>query len=280
MKSKIILNDVSKKYNNQWVLKNINHEFTGGYSYAFVGHNGCGKSTLIRILSKIITPTQGKVVYNKKLSFSYVPDKLRPIKLSARSYLKSMGEIQQIPIRKLENRIETLSKEFYIDEMLDVPMGGLSKGTLQKILVIQALLQDTDVVLLDEPLSGQDQESQKVFVKKINELRMKGATVFMSCHEKWLTEAISDEIYTFQNKKIVPYKQIVKSNNYLLLIERDSEKIPIWDGMIKYGTGYQISINEENVKNVIQKLWNDGWKVKGMYDEDSEIGKISAKSIF
>ncbi|MDD2958006.1 MAG: ABC transporter ATP-binding protein [Lachnospiraceae bacterium] len=190
MTDAIMLNGISKKYDSQWVMKEVNQTFSCGRSYGFTGHNGCGKSTLLKILSGLIAPTQGKVICPKKLCFAYVPEKFMPVKLSGRSYLRRLGEIDGIPSKHLEEKIDHLAGEFFMNEMLDIPMRGLSKGTLQKIGVMQALLKETDVLLLDEPLSGQDQESQKVFVNKINELRTKECTIFMSCHETWLLDAL------------------------------------------------------------------------------------------
>ena len=93
----------------------------------------------------------------------------------------------------MEEGIKRLGEDFFLSEMLDLSMQSLSKGTLQKISVMQALLAKPDVLLLDEPLSGQDRESQKVFVQKINMLRNAGTTIFMSCHEKKLVKAISEQ---------------------------------------------------------------------------------------
>lgn len=279
MENEIIISNMSKKYNDKWVLKDINQVFNSGYSYAFVGHNGCGKSTLLRILSGLTVPTKGKVTYSRKLSFAYVPDKFRPLKMTGRNYLRSLGEIDQISSNELENKIETLSKDFFINEMLDIPLRGLSKGTLQKILVIQALLKNTDVLLLDEPLSGQDQESQEVFVDKINKLRTKGVTVFLSGHEKWLFEAISDKVFTFENNQLVPYYS-TKSHNYALLLNKITDTVIPWKNMIRYGTGYRLIVKEEDIQETVQQLWKTGWKLKGMYDENSKTGKIPTESIF
>lgn len=278
MAYEIVLSNISKKYNDNWVIKDINQTFSSGCSYSFVGQNGCGKSTLLRILSGLTVPTEGKVQYSRKLSFAYVPDKFKPVKLTGRDFLRFLGNIDQISGNTLESRINQLSNEFFIDQMLDISLREMSKGTLQKILVIQALLKNTDIILLDEPLTGQDQDSQKVFVDKINMLRTQGVTVFMCCHEKWLNNAISDKIFTFQNKQLISYCPSLK-HQYILLIDKAVDSAIPWENMKKYGTGYQLIVQEEDLKKTIQKLWETGWNLKGMYDENNQTDKISLKCI-
>lgn len=101
MADEIIISNMSKKYNDKWVLKDLNQVFSAGCSYAFVGHNGCGKSTLLRILSGLTVPTDGKVTYSRKLSFAYIPDKFKPMKLTGRTYLRALGEIDQIAFERI-----------------------------------------------------------------------------------------------------------------------------------------------------------------------------------
>ncbi len=74
-------------------------------------------------------------------------------------------------------------------------MKYLSKGTLQKVGVIQALLKIPDILILDEPLSGQDVQSQEMFVKLMKELNQGGMTLVMACHEKYLVEQLAQEVY-------------------------------------------------------------------------------------
>ncbi|MDE7222736.1 MAG: ABC transporter ATP-binding protein, partial [Acetatifactor sp.] len=167
----IHLQKVNKKYGDKWVLRDITHSFGKGSATAFVGHNGCGKSTMLKLLSGVIRPTQGLVQYDRSLIFHYVPEKFPVINLTAEQYLLHMGRIDGLPEDRLQSEIQELAGEFYMAEHLQSRMATLSKGTLQKVGVIQALLTMPDVLLLDEPLSGQDVDAQKVFIEKVNDLR-------------------------------------------------------------------------------------------------------------
>lgn len=194
----IRLENIVKKYHGKSVLDHISLSFEKGRSVAFVGHNGCGKSTLLKCIAGLIAPNEGKVVYAMPLLFHYIPEKFPPTVLTAREYLLRMGEISGLRREEVRKSIEGLSKDFFMEELLDTPMKVLSKGTLQKVGVLQALLTRPDVLLLDEPLSGQDEESQKVFMEKIDHLRSDEVTIFMACHEKNLVDAIAEDVYVIR----------------------------------------------------------------------------------
>jgi len=269
----IVLKGLSKQYNHRWVIEDINQSFSCNDSYAFVGHNGCGKSTLLRLISGLTIPTGGSVEYSRLFRFSYVPEKFKPTALTGRAYLKRMCEIDRVEKKTSDQKTEKLAEDFFLSEMLDVPMKNLSKGTLQKIGVLQALIQEPDILLLDEPLSGQDQESQKVFIQKINALRDCGTTIFMSCHEKKIIDALANRIYTIEDKKLLPYTDLQKQQCTLYLVPKE-KTIHAWENMKRYGAGYTLCTEEEKSQEVIVKLLTEGWILKGMYDENSQYGEI------
>lgn len=283
MKQEIIgLEQLSKKYNDKWIVKELDYSFESGISTAFVGHNGCGKSTLLKIIAGLVEPTEGKVRRNSKLTFAYVPEKFMPVPLSARNYLRSMGKLDGLKRIEADRRIGQLANDFFVEEMLDVPLKSMSKGTLQKIGVIQALLIKRDILLLDEPLSGQDEASQGVFVSKINKLREMNVTIFMSCHEQWLVDALSDQTFTIQNTKLVSVSS-ANPKKYVIYIELASQKsIQITKyncPMQKYGQGYVCLIDEEYSQELIMNFLKEGFIIRGMYDENSKFAKISATDI-
>lgn len=201
MKELIKLENVSKKYDGRLILDNVSLSVYENQSVAFTGHNGSGKSTILKILAGLITPTQGKVTQSGRLLFHYVPERFPKTNLTAGQYLKRMGQIDGLTHIEIEEKCNQLSRDFFLEDMLGTPMKSLSKGTLQKIGVIQALLTQPDILLLDEPLSGQDMDSQQVFIKKMNELRKNNVTILMSCHEPYLIKSISDTLYVMEHGK-------------------------------------------------------------------------------
>ena len=262
----IKLENISKIYDGKTIIQPFNFAIQKGSSIAIVGHNGCGKSTLIKMMAGLIQPTTGKISYpNGRPLFHYLPEKFYPTPLKANTYLERMGEIDGISKKELKKRICILAEDFYVGEFLNVPMKSLSKGTLQKIGVIQALLYEPEILLLDEPLSGQDEDSKKVFIHKINKLREKGTTIIMSCHEKELIDALSEKQYTIQNGVFQKDVEEEQKQFCLLLENKNVDTVPV--GMEKYGDGFRTYVSENDADSIIMSLIQAGWSLKGMYYE-------------
>lgn len=162
MKEIIQTKQLSKSYDQRMILYKIDLRIEKGRSIAFTGHNGCGKSTMLKLLAGLDGLTRAEAA----------------------------------------ERCERLMEDFFMEEMGNTQMKNLSKGTLQKVGVIQALLTVPQVLLLDEPLSGQDADSQDVFISKIKELHQQGMTILMSCHEQHLIDRISDTVYHIEKGRI------------------------------------------------------------------------------
>lgn len=199
----IELRNVKKSYNGEVIFEGINLKLEEGTVTAFVGHNGCGKSTMLKVISGLVRRDSGEILCDKKYRFSYVPEKFPVVNMSGRAYLMHMAVIDGIYSKEdSRNKINDLAKDFYMEDMLDKPMKTLSKGTLQKIGVIQALMGEPEVLLLDEPLSGQDADSQEVFINKIRELKKQGIIILLAAHEPNLIRSLGDRIYTIKEHRI------------------------------------------------------------------------------
>lgn len=275
MQTVIHLQQVSKKYGDKWVLRDITQDFTEGSATAFVGHNGCGKSTLLKVLSGLVKPSQGSVKYDRPLVFHYVPEKFPATHLTAEQYLLHMGMIDGRPRDILQGEIRQLAEDFYMAEHLQGKMSTLSKGTLQKVGVIQALLAKPDVLLLDEPLSGQDVDAQKAFIEKVNDLRGRGITLFMSCHEPELVAAITEKAYTIEQGKLLPCTVSTQERYRALLCwegDEDARQQALVDlasisggEMLPYGNGYQIHLTQEECDRHMGRLLAQGWRLRGLH---------------
>lgn len=263
----ITIKNISKNYSGHRILDNINLTIDAGESVAFMGHNGCGKSTFLKIIAGLVTPTSGSVVYHQPVLFHYVPEKFMPMPLTARAYLKRMGRLDGLSAGETARQIEALGNDFFLGELLDVPLKYLSKGSLQKISVIQALLKTPEVLILDEPLSGQDEASQEVFLQKVNQLRNQGVTILMSCHEQHLVDAIAQKTYVIRDGKLVPWQQ--HSERTCILILANAHNRPLYEGMERYGNHYRWQVKEGDVQQILLELLQNGWELRRMYDEKS-----------
>ncbi len=204
MEQIISLKHISKKYGSNGVLSDINLSIYKGQSIALVGNNGSGKSTLLKIISGLTSPSTGEVKYTEKLKFNYVPEHFPKMNITVKQYLTHMGCIEGMQKKQVQEKIQEQLKLFYMEQMTDSLMKNLSKGSLQKVAVIQALLTKPDVLLLDEPLSGQDIKSQRKFIQMGKELNQQGVTIIMSCHEMFLVNQLSRDAYEIKNMQLEP----------------------------------------------------------------------------
>ncbi|MHA9741948.1 ATP-binding cassette domain-containing protein [Robinsoniella peoriensis] len=145
---------VSKYFGKDRILEDINFSVEKGKTIALVGHNGCGKSTLLRMIALLTTVSGGEIIHHKKWRITYIPERFPKSDFTAREYVVSMGMLEGLSKEEAKERGSDLLKTFFMESMADKPMKYLSKGTLQKTAVIQALLTKADILLMDEPLSG------------------------------------------------------------------------------------------------------------------------------
>lgn len=204
-KDLIILRNVSKKYEGKVILENIDLSIPYNQSLVIVGANGSGKSSLLRIIAGLSFIASGtRTVSEESLKISYVPEHFPKLSFYPLEYLFHMGEIQGLSKPYIYCRVTEFFKMFNIlPAMQETRIRNLSKGSLQKIAVIQALLTIPDILILDEPLSGQDRESQDKFINLLQDLKRQGVTIILACHEQYLVEQIADSVILIENKRII-----------------------------------------------------------------------------
>lgn len=193
---------LAKRYNNKTLFENVSITVHRGQAIAFVGPNGSGKTTLLKILANLVQPSQGAVVHDNGIRFGYIPEHFPKMNLTATQYIHHMGLIEGWDKGKVIRQSQALFSDFFLTGMTNVPIKYLSKGTMQKVGVVQALLTECDILLLDEPLSGQDYQSQQVFIQKITERKKAGAAVLLSCHEMPLVNRLADTVYEITDKAL------------------------------------------------------------------------------
>lgn len=199
----ISLNSISKYFGKKLILKDINLTITKKSTVALLGHNGSGKSTLLKMIGGLSKLSAGTIDYAPQLKIAYIPENFPKIDLTPGEFIKSMGLIGGLPQEKVNTKMQDLFQAFQMADMCDVPIKHLSKGTIQKVAVIQALLDRPDVLLLDEPLSGQDIQSQKLFIRMVQELQQQGIATIMSCHERFLVNQLAHNAYEISDHQLI-----------------------------------------------------------------------------
>ena len=267
----ISLNNVSKRFGRSVILDHVNLDIKKGDSIALLGHNGSGKSTLLRMICGLTAVTSGKIE-SAALKFNYVPEHFPKLDLTAREFIDALGLIEGLPLETVGARSRELFHAFFMDEMIDVPIKHLSKGTIQKVAVIQALLQKPDVLLLDEPLSGQDSQSQKTFIKRIKDLNNQGVTVIMSCHEQHLVNQLSHCAYEIIKKNLFPANLAsLKEVEYdVMVFDADPDKnidsaiMAAIEQLNDFGSRLELIVRSDNSDAVLKQMLKDDFKLRSM----------------
>lgn len=166
--------DISKKYNsNSWTLSNVSATFKPGIS-VLLGPNGAGKTTLLRLIAGILSPGSGRVLFKGqdikqdysqyKQSIGYLPQEFGFYpNMTGRELLRYMAKLKGIPSSLYPARVEEVSHVIGITPFLDRKIDEWTVGLRRRLGITQALLTDPDILILDEPMVGLDQE-EKLFL--------------------------------------------------------------------------------------------------------------------
>ncbi|SEA28589.1 ABC-type multidrug transport system, ATPase component [Paenibacillus sp. 276b] len=200
----ISLQQVSKRLGDVQVLNDINLEVGQGECIVLVGRNGSGKSTLLRVLAGMLLPDSGSLRKPRHGRIMYTLDGLSRLPFTSREYLWEMGRIRGMRPEILRQRIGELSELLFVGTALDQNLPQLSKGTLQKVNLIQALLPGPDgLLLLDEPLSGLDVPAQEAIVALLRQWKKEGSQIVTACHEPLLIERLADQVIVLQKGTVL-----------------------------------------------------------------------------
>ncbi|MGD9886836.1 MAG: ATP-binding cassette domain-containing protein [Bacilli bacterium] len=178
----IELKNITKCYGNHKILDNINYIFQAGKVYLITGENGSGKSTLIKSILKLIRLTNGEITVNTN-QIGYVPEHIIfPEFVQVFPFLQKLALI-----KKIDPFVVTDVVDFFLDFWGLYPnkrsfLKSLSKGMMQKIMIIQAFFGDPKLLVFDEPLNGLDEYSQMRFFKLIKEEKSRNKTILISTH--------------------------------------------------------------------------------------------------
>jgi ABC-type multidrug transport system ATPase subunit len=201
----VILKDVKKSFGRNLIFEGVNMEIDTGKPVVLMGSNGCGKSTLLRIIADLLACTSGEVVRKPGVKISYVPDRFPKVPFKVEDYLLHMGSIQGM---KPEDVKKYADEQF---KLLNIPqhirrqrVSKCSKGTIQKINIMQALMVKPDLLILDEPFSGLDEASVEGLVQLLKGLE--GTALVLACHQKELAQQISDKIFVFREGRVFRYE--------------------------------------------------------------------------
>lgn len=203
---KLEIKNLSKKFKDVYVLKDINLTFESGKIYGFTGRNGSGKSVLLKIICGFYTPTSGEVLldnYNYILNNDF-PKSTRCLiekpnflpDLTGYENLKLLASIEnKIGDKEIMNTIEKLN----LKEEINKKYSKYSLGTKQKLGIAQVLMEDPKLIVLDEPLNGIENDTAKEVRKILNEEKKKDKIIIVASHIKEDIDTLADVVYNIDN---------------------------------------------------------------------------------
>lgn len=209
--NKVFDSDIFKK--KFQALDNVSFDIHENEVIGFLGANGAGKTTSLKILMDFIRPTSGEVIFSEKLgvtkndifkNIGFLPE--RPYfypHLTGRKFCQFMGHITELDKKTIENQIDKWGKKFKIDFALDREIGKYSKGMMQRIGFLSTLLHDPKLIILDEPLSGLDPIGRKELKDIIVMLKNEGKTVFFSSHIVSDVEQVCSSVIFLKKGKLI-----------------------------------------------------------------------------
>ncbi|MFI5644321.1 ATP-binding cassette domain-containing protein [Kitasatospora sp. NPDC051705] len=187
---------VGKRYGRggRWILRGVDLAAGPGELVRIAGANGSGKSTLLRLAAGIERPTAGRVV--RPGATAYVPERFPPaLPFDAASYLLRTGRVHGLPAAVARRRAGEWLDRFGVADRAGTPLSRLSKGTCQKVAVVQALLAEPRVLLLDEAWTGLDPQARAVLDEAAVERAARGGTVLFVDHDPARLAGVTGAVY-------------------------------------------------------------------------------------
>jgi ABC-2 type transport system ATP-binding protein len=210
----LTITNLTKQYGDKEILKGINLHVSRGEIIGYIGPNGTGKSTTIKIILGMIDDYGGDVrlfgedikqsgiEYKRKIG--YVPEIADVYdNLTGYEYLTFIGQLYGLEKDIAATKSKTLMELFGVGEAYHSRISSYSKGMRQKLLIISSLLHNPDVLFLDEPINGLDANSVMVFKEILAQLAAQGKTIFYSSHLMDVVEKISSRIILLNEGKVV-----------------------------------------------------------------------------
>ena len=200
------LKNVYKNFNKKEILKNINFKIEKGQIVGLLGKNGMGKTTIIKLINDLLTPTSGEILVNgkkigieSKKAISYLPERTYLDKnMNVKGVLKYFTEFyDDFDLSKAKRLLKDLS----IEESDN--LNKMSKGMLEKLQLILVMSRNVDLYILDEPLGGVDPATRDYILDTILTNFNDGSSIIISTHLIHDIERILDQVIFINNGEII-----------------------------------------------------------------------------
>lgn len=210
----IELINVSKKYGDISAVDNLSLSVGSGEIFGFLGINGAGKSTTLRMLAGVLKPSSGTIKLSgldislepekAKAITGYIPD--RPYlyaKLTGREFLYFVGDLYNVKFSEADKRIDELLEEYTLTEQQNELIESYSHGMRQRLATCAALIHKPKILIVDEPLVGLDPHGARLLKSRFKTYAAEGMCILLSTHSLDLAEEVSSRLAIIHKGKLV-----------------------------------------------------------------------------
>jgi ABC-2 type transport system ATP-binding protein len=205
---------LSRSYRGIPAISDVSFTVNSGEIVGFLGPNGAGKSTTVKIITGLLRPNDGRVLFEGRdihanliawrAQFGYIPEEAHLYTwMSAMEYLQLVGRLRGMRERPIREKAEAMLQLLGLESWRFSPMSVYSKGMRQRVLMAAALLHNPRMLVFDEPLSGLDVLSARLFRDLLRELAAAGKAVLYISHVLEIVEQLCDRVIVIAQGKIV-----------------------------------------------------------------------------
>ena len=208
----IALHHITKGFGSHVAVDDLSLEVPSGSVYGFIGPNGSGKTTTIRMILHILLPDSGHIevfgdprtdVARDKIG--YLPEERGLYKkMKVRRLLRYYGRLKGKSLPNIDKNINRWIDQMNLGPWADKPVEALSKGMAQKVQFIAAVVAEPNLLILDEPFSGLDPVNAEVLKDAVLDVRRTGTTIVFSTHDMGVAERMCDRIFMiYRGQKVL-----------------------------------------------------------------------------
>ncbi|MDF1752601.1 MAG: ABC transporter ATP-binding protein [Verrucomicrobiales bacterium] len=205
---------LTMRYGDLLALDHLDLTIPQGEFFAFLGPNAAGKTTTIKLLTGLMSPTSGSAVVGghdiqknpleAKRKIGYVPDVADFYdKLTALELMGFVADLFEVEPERAQKRTPELFEQFSLTEYATQRVENLSHGTRQRLAISTALLHDPEVIVIDEPMIGLDPLNARVVKEELKERSRNGTTIFLSTHLLNVAEELADRVGIINHGKLL-----------------------------------------------------------------------------
>jgi len=186
-----------------WAVRDVSFDVARGEALGIIGHNGAGKSTILKLLSNITAPTSGEITINGRLSaLIEVGSGFHP-ELTGRENIYLNGSILGMPRREITEKLDSIVDFAGIQQFVDTPVKRFSSGMYVRLGFSIAAHLDPEILLLDEVLAVGDAAFQAKCIQRINELKHAGTTIVFISHDLGAVERLCDRVVLMDHGRMI-----------------------------------------------------------------------------